>query len=223
MKIQVAHRQASPRTANLPSRARSTLKNLAIVALLGFASLAVLRANATECVPGTLSDYEKLGAQGCQIGDKTFSNFQYQQGVNGLAADKISITPGTIPQTDEPGLFFEAKWIASQNSFVSYNVEALPQGKAITGAGLEMKFGEVTGTGRATVVLDLCQLQDNADSCRAQKLSLKVGLSANGFNTPVDKGQFQQPQSAVRVITPIELTPGKAGSVSLDGFLSIVR
>ncbi len=112
-----------------------------------------------------LSDYEKLGAQGCLIGDKKFSNFQYHQGATGLPSDAISLTPGTTPESDNPGLLFEGKWAAaSEESFVSYDIEAQANGKPITGASLQMQFGEISGTGTATVLADLCPLDGTTES-----------------------------------------------------------
>ncbi len=207
-----------------PSWAGSALKKLAATALLGLATLSFADAKAPDCVPGTLSEYKKLGTTGCVIGDKTFSNFKYHKGVDGLSSKAISLTPGTIPETDEPGLLFEAKWTsASRESFVSYNVEVQPNGKPITGASLQMQFGEIAGTGKVTVLTDLCPFNDATASCESQKLELKVVLSGDGSKTPQDAGQFKEPQKEILVITPIDVAPGQGGSAALDAFMAVFR
>src|SRR4029450_13475225 len=44
-----------------------------------------------SCVQGTAADYEALGATGCTISDKTFSNFVF----NGVPEANITVIPGT--------------------------------------------------------------------------------------------------------------------------------
>ncbi len=222
MKSQIANTETITRTTS--SWAGSTAKKLAATALLTLTTLSFAHAQVADCAPGNLSDYEKLGAQGCMIGEKKFSNFQYHQGAAGLPSDAISLTPGTTPDTDDPGLLFEAKWAsASEDSFVSYNVEAQPNGKPISGASLQMQFGTITGTGSATVLADLCSSDGTADTCGSQKLELKVVLSAHGPKTPAANGQFNEPQRAIRVVTPIDLASGRGGSADLDGFMAVFR
>ena len=195
---------------------------LTSMALLGIAMLSFAQANVPDCTPGTLSDYEKLGATGCLIGDKRFSSFQYHQEAGGLPSSAISVTPGTIPETDDPGILFEGKWSsASQKSYVSYVVEVQPNGKAITGASLEMQFGQITGTGIATVLADLCPVEGASQSCGSQKLELRVVLSAAGAKKPLDKGRFKEPQQQIRVVTPVDVASGSGGSASLDGFMAV--
>ena len=202
----------------------STVKRLVATALLGFATLSIAEVKTPDCAPGKLSEYEKLGAQGCLIGDKKFSNFQYYRGSSRLPSDAISLTPGTIPETDDPGILFEAKWAsASQGSFVSYDVKVEPGGKPITGASLEMQFGQITGTGRATVLTDLCPLDGITDGCGSQKLELKVVLSADRAKKPLDNVRFKESQTEIRVVTPVDVAPGSGGSVTLHGFMAVFR
>jgi len=213
------------RAANItPSWRGSAVKRLAATALLGFATLSLADAKVPDCAPGKLSEYEKLGAKGCLIGDKKFSNFQYHRGPGGLPSDAISLTPGTIPETDDPGILFEAKWAsASQGSFVSYDVKVEPGGKPITGASLEMQFGQITGPGRATVLTDLFPLDGITDSCGSQKLELKVVLSADRSKKPLDNVQFKESQTEIRVVTPVDVAPGSGGSATLRGFMAVFR
>ena len=225
MKSHTANSGTIAPTADVtPSWRATVVKKLAATALLGLATLSFANAQVPDCAPGKLSDYEKMGAQGCLIGDKKFSNFQYHQGATGLPSDAISLTPGTTPDTDDPGLLFEAKWAsASQDSFVSYSVEAQPNGKPITGASLQMQFGTITGTGKAKILTEMCSADGSTDSCGSQKLELKVVLSAKGRKTPEASGQFKEPQRAIRVVTPIDVAPGSGGSADLDGFMSVFR
>lgn len=241
MKSRIANIETTAPTAvAAPSWAANAVKKLAATALLTLTTLSFAHAQVADCAPGKLSDYEKLGAQGCMIGDKKFSNFQYHQGAAGLPSDAISLTPGTTPDTDDPGLLFEAKWTsASEESFVSYDIEAQPNGKPITGASLQMQFGTITGTGSATVLAHLCALGNTTDSCAAlahlcpvddatgacgsQKVELKVVLSARGPKTPAANGQFNEPQRAIRVVIPIDMAPGSGGTADLDGFMAVFR
>jgi hypothetical protein len=193
-----------------------------VTVLLGIAMLSSAQNKAPDCTPGTLSDYERLGATGCLIGDKRFSSFQYHQEAGGLSSSAISVTPGTIPDTDDPGILFEGKWSsASRKSYVSYVVEVQPNGKAITGASLEMQFGQITGTGRATVLADLCPVEGASQTCGGQKLELRVVLSAAGSKKPLDKGRFKEPQQQIRVVSPVDVASGSGGSASLDGFMAV--
>jgi hypothetical protein len=197
-------------------------RTLTATALLGIATLSIAQTRVADCAPGKLSDYEKLGATGCLIGDKRFFNFQYHQEAAGLPSSAISVTPGTIPETDDPGILFEGKWSsASRKSYVSYIVEVQPNGKPITAASLEMQFGEITGTGKATVLADLCPVEGASQSCGGHGLELKVVLSAAGSKKPLDKARFTEPQQQIRVVNPVDVDSGSGGSASLDGFMAV--
>jgi hypothetical protein len=67
-----------------------------LVTLLSLAALAVgvgsTQADAVPCTPGLASAYEALGAAGCQIGDKTFSEFNFTS--TEVLDSQIIITPG---------------------------------------------------------------------------------------------------------------------------------
>ena len=67
-----------------------------LVTLLSLAALAVgvgsTQADAAPCTPGLASAYEALGAAGCQIGDKTFSEFNFTS--TEVLDSQIIITPG---------------------------------------------------------------------------------------------------------------------------------
>jgi len=198
---------------------------LAAAALLVLAMRLFATAQAPDCVPGKLSDYTKLGAQGCVIGDKKFSNFRYHQAPDGLPSALISVTPGTVPDSDDPALLFEAAWVAPsyQGSFVSYTVEVQPKGKPISGATLEMQFGQITGTGEARVVAEICPFADTADNCGAGELKLTVVLNPSQARKVVDSGELQNPTREVRVTSPLSIATGKNGTASLNGFMTVFR
>jgi hypothetical protein len=67
-----------------------------LVTLLSLAALAVgvgsTQADAVPCITGLASAYEALGAAGCQIGDKTFSDFSFTS--TEVPDANITVTPG---------------------------------------------------------------------------------------------------------------------------------
>ena len=201
----------------------TTGKKLVTIVVLVLATLSLAKAQTPECTPGNLSDYEKLGTGGCLLGDKKFSNFSYYHGSNGLPSSSISVTPGTVPDSEDTGILFEGKWTApvSNESFVTYTIEVEPNGKPINGASLQMQSGEITGTGQARVVVELCPLQDSPDSCGSEGLNLKVVLSKAASNQAIDQGQFKSPLTAVRVSTPVDVAPGNGGTAALKGFMTV--
>ena len=191
-----------------------------IAMILAFTSLAAARV--PDCTPGSLSDYEKLGAQGCAIGDKNFSNFTYHRAPNGLAASAISVTPGTVTESDDPALLFEAAWVTpSPGSSLSYQVEVATAGSRISGASLEMQSGQITGTGQAGVTAELHQSSEAPSTCGAAELTLNVVLAGSQRKKALDKGQLKDPARRLCVVTPVSVTPGKSGSASLKGFMTV--
>ena len=225
METQMASRETTEQITRMStSRAATTVKKVAAIVVLVLATLSLATAQIPECAPGTLSDYAMLGPGGCLIGDKKFSNFSYyHRGPNGLPSSSISVTPGTVPDSEDAGILFEGKWTAPvpKESFVTYTIEVQPNGKPIHGASLQMQSGEITGTGQARVVAKLCPMQDSSDSCGSEGLNLKVVLSKAASNHPVDQGQFKSPLTAVRVSTPVDVFPGSGGSAALKGFMTV--
>ena len=110
MKTQTANRETIAQITRMnTSRAATTVKRVAAIVVLVLATLSLATAQIPECAPGTLSDYEMLGTGGCLIGDKKFSNFSYHRGPNGLPSSSISVTPGTVPDSEDAGILFEGK------------------------------------------------------------------------------------------------------------------
>lgn len=85
------------------------MRSVVFVSATALATFAPLAAEAAPCGAGTLADYINLGAGGCTVDDKLFSNFQLALGPNdGRAtvpkADQIAIA--TINEPLNPGLRF---------------------------------------------------------------------------------------------------------------------
>ncbi len=191
-------------------------------AVLAVASLAA--AQVPDCVPGKLSDYERLGARGCAIGDKIFSNFSYHRAPDGLPSSAVLVTPGTVPDSNDSALLFEATWLTSSSgSSVSYDVEAAPEGKPLSGASLEMQFGQVTGTGQGRVAAELRLSTASANRCGPIQMTLTVFLEASQSKKAADKGQLGNPARQLCVLTTVSIAPGKNGSASMDGFMTILH
>ena len=203
-------------------RGSRIVKRAASLALLLLATFSFASAQVPDCAPGKLSDYEMLGTQGCAVGENRFANFRYQQASGGLASSAISVTPGTSPDNDDPGLLFEAKWVApSQQSSVSYMVDVQAKGKPISGATLQMQFGEITGVGEAKVETEICPLAASADNCGAPELKLQVVLSTGPARKVSDTGQLNGPTRQLRVVHLLSVVAGKGGTASFNGFMAV--
>jgi hypothetical protein len=190
-------------------------------ALIVLAALSLATAQAQDCAPGKLSDYEKLGAKGCALGKNHFSNFTYRQASDGLPAAAISVTPGTVPDSGDPGLLFEAAWVAPsyRGSSVAYTVEVQPSGMPISGVSLEMQFGQITGTGEARVGAHVYPLVGVPDA--SADLKLDVFLGPGQGKKASDSGEFKNPVRQLRVISPLTIAAGKGGTASLKGFTTV--
>ena len=179
------------------------------------------QAQVADCGPAKLSDYLAMGPQGCAIGNLRFSHFIYSPAPNGPPANAISVTPGTTPENDDPGLLLEAAWATpSAGSSVSYSVEVAPGRKPVSGASLQMQLGQVTGTGKANVTAELHPTADSG-ACGPTQLTLSVFLDATHAKRAVDDGQLKEPARQLCVVTPVSLTPGKQGSAKLQGFMTV--
>ncbi len=200
-------------------------RKLAAVALFVFVSF-ITAAGQTpipECVPGKLSEYLKLPPQGCTVGNYIFSDFRYHPSPGALPAGAISLTAGIAPGTSDPGLFVEAKWAAPlrPGSSLSYRVGLQPQGVAIVGVGLEMQFGQITGTGEAEVSTEVCPLEGAPDTCSPGGFKLRVLVAASDAKKVQDSGQFTRPTRYLKVVNVLSAVTGKNGSASFDGFMAV--
>jgi hypothetical protein len=179
-------------------------------------------AQALECVPGSLAFYQAPGSQGCVVGDARFSNFKYRQ-ADGLAAPSINLTPGTAPDSNDPGLLVEGAWTTpSQGSSISYTVEIL-RGKLIDGGTLEMQFGQISGTGEARVVTQICAPVEGSDSCVTGSLKLQVLLTAGTEKRVRQTSRIATPLRQVEVVSAISLANGNNGTANISGFLTALH
>ena len=204
------------------SKTAGLVKWVVILIVFTMSVVSAGMAQVPDCTPGKLSDYEMLGAQGCTVGQSRFSNFRYHQATSGLPSSAISITPGTSPDNDDPGMLFEAKWVApSTQSSVSYTVDVQPKGKPINGATLQMQFGDITGTGEAKVVTEICPQAASTDNCGAPELKLQVVLSTGAAKKVSDTGQLNGSTRQLRVVHLVSVAAGKGGSASFNGFMAV--
>jgi hypothetical protein len=194
---------------------------LAVVALAGISEAA---AQVPDCDSAKLTEYLKLGADGCAVGKYRLSNFEYRPGPDGLSASAISVTAGISPGSDDPGILIEGNWSRPlrQPSTISYNVEPLPAGRLLDGATLEMQFGQVTDTGEASVATEVCPAVTTSDRCAVADVKLHVTLSA-AQRRASNNGRLAGPASHLRVTDTISLAAGKNGSASFTGFMLVLH
>ena len=117
-----------------------------------------------SCTVDPLSAYIGLGSAGCVIDDKVFANFTYTSlalgGAKVPAASEITVTP--IEAALDPGLLFEANWIAMSipegvASTIGYSVSVLPGGNLIKDASLTLRGSSVDAAGEVVEVVEgLC-------------------------------------------------------------------
>jgi PEP-CTERM motif len=116
------------------------------------------------CTVDPLSAYIGLGSAGCVIDDKVFANFTYTPlalgGAKVPTASEITVTP--IRASLDPGLLFEANWIAMSitegvGSTIGYSVSVLPGGNLIKDASLTLRGSSVDAAGEVVAVVEgLC-------------------------------------------------------------------
>jgi hypothetical protein len=181
-------------------------------------------ASVPECVPGKLADYEKLGSQGCRIGDIQFSAFTRGAASNGLSSRAISITPGTSIDSTDPALVFEAPWVGRPQTATlvfSYKVSALPPAKPLIAASLQMQYGEITGTGEASIRAQI--VPSAARSFGDMSVHLQLKLAADLGKKDTDEADLRAPATELRVSQSVVLASGKNGSARINGFMTVFQ
>jgi len=173
---------------------------VAILATAGYMLVVPATSEATLCIPGTMESYVALGATGCTIDDKTFSNFAYS---NDVPSGGVSVTP--VPISGNPGVTFTGPWVLTGTSsstpkflFALINFEATTTSgaKSITDASLTVSWSG-TGTFNADVYEHLCVGLSLAPNCVSNG-SLHVGN--NGM--PITDSETFTPVSVVSVGGP---------------------
>jgi hypothetical protein len=173
-------------------------------------------------VPGKLADYEKLGPQGCRIGDIRFTDFTRSKTSTGLLSRAISITPGTAIDSTDPALLLEGPWLGKTlptSVALSYKVSAMPPAKPFIAASLQMQFGQIDGTGEATIIAAVRPA--SGSDAGALKLQLKVG--ANVAKKDSDEADLATPVTELRVTESVSITSGKNGSARVNGFMTVFQ
>lgn len=205
------------------SKAAGLVKAVLVAMALSRVLATGAQAQAPECISGSLAFYEALAARGCVVGDAKFSNFKYEQ-ADGLPAASINLTPGTAPDSSDPGLLVEGAWTnpSSKGSSISYTVE-IQRGKPINGGTLEMQFGQITGTGEARVVTRICAASEVSDGCADGSLKLQVVLSAGPEKRVSASGRLALPQRQVRVVSALSILNGKNGTASFNGYMTVLH
>jgi len=119
--------------------------------LLGTTLFAGAAGAAPACVAdGTLASYIALGAGGCTVGDKLFSDFSYHVTLGPLPdATAVVVVPVT-PSANIEGLEFEAGWTAlagtTTDFALSYNVSTTSGRATIEDATLTASANDIIGT-----------------------------------------------------------------------------
>jgi hypothetical protein len=130
----------------------------------------------------------------------------------------FSVAGAQVPDC-APASFRTTKCLA--RSSVSYIVDVRPKGKPISGATLQMQFGEITGAGEAKVDTEICPLAASADNCGAPELKLQVVLSTGPARKVSDTGQLNGSTRQLRVVHLLSVAAGKGGTASFNGFMAI--
>ena len=175
-----------------------------------------------ECAPGKLSDYEKLGPQGCRIGDIRFTEFSRSKTSTGLLSRAISVTPGTAIDSTDPALLLEGPWLGKVQAstvLISYKVSALPPARPFIAASLQMQFGQIDGTGEATIAATARP----ASGSDVGVLKLQLKLGANVAKKDNDEADLATPATELRVMESVSVTSGKNGSARVNGFMTVFQ
>ena len=170
------------------------------------------------CAPtASLQDYLNMGAGGCTIEDKIFSDFSYsssaQGGATAIAASGITVTPITTPL--DPGLQFQANWSASSgqvsDSSIGFTVTTLSGAALIEDASIVQLGGSVVGTGTANLGEGICV----GFNCQNTTFTLNTLNTTDAALIKLGDHQIFTPTGQVRATKDI----GVAGNGS--GFASV--
>jgi hypothetical protein len=206
-------------------RVRPMAKHLA----LNFARLAAVllfalpcSCQVPECIPGKLSDYEKLGPQGCSVGDVIVSQFTRTNPRRGLPSRSIAVTPGTSIDSTDPGILIEGPWTAGADTewSVSYNITVQPKAQPIVSTKLQMQYGTASGTGQATVEAVFCPPGTQAD-CGGNGLKLQLSIGTDQEKKVDAAGDLPTSAREVHVTESVKISGGRTGSARVNGFMTV--
>src|ERR1051326_3647234 len=186
--------------------------------LLSVAAGAILQTAAwgAACVTGTIATYEALGSAGCNIGDKTFSDFTFVSSASGGAtaptAAGVTVTPVTIG--GEIGLQFNALWTAGSNqtadTTIGFDVAVTGGGAfLIDDASTVQSSSGFTGTGSASVTEGIC----GPVPCSPTTSTTTINTAGT---TQLSDHIVFSPTGSVHAVKDIGVSGGTAGTASIS-------
>jgi len=178
---------------------------------------AAIASAAPACVQGTMADYLLL-PEGCEIGDKVFSQWQYLGsavgGATAIPASGVSILP--ITTALNPGFLFSAGWIAQPgqivDSHITYTVTVPRTGFALHDLHLEITGYAFVNDGSVTV--------SETSNPVLSGTPLVVYASAALGVVPVDSSVFTPTFGSWVFTKDILVSGGQAGLGTLSGVIN---
>jgi PEP-CTERM motif len=193
---------------------------LLLLFLFGFS--ASLTWATPACVDGTtLASYVALGATGCQIGDKIFSDFSYAPtSINTAPVPATSVVVDTVGPSGETisgsriGLQFNAPWTAgtgaANDGAITFLVTVASGGPILIEDAALAQVSAISGTGAASVGESGC----GPTPCTVGQWTLMTFNATTGSQAS-DHTIFT-PTGSIEVTKDISATGGSNGSASLS-------
>ena len=128
-----------------------------LICVAGLAALSTLATAAPLCLPGTLSTYVGLGADGCMLGSNTVSAFTVLAPITGATAispNLISVSP--INSSLNPGLTFTTSVTAEQNQIFQLLLMYQISGFGFTSDSVSLSGASSRGNGAVTEIQNSC-------------------------------------------------------------------
>ncbi len=185
-------------------------------------------ANAAQCVVGTFSAYEALGATGCEIGGVNFSYFDLLVttvvNANNIGAGQIIVTP--LDGLNGPQLNFSANWGAS--GLAASYLATLSFRATTTGGSIYLSSSNLTTDVSRTGLAGIASVAEV--NCLGGLLNpggtlcLGGGITATGTaiasllntNVAASIGPFNNHVTMVDVVKVISLTGAIGSSASIN-------
>ncbi len=180
----------------------------------------------------TLASYVALGTNGCEIGDKVFSNFEYSGsnqnaltiGAASINVDTLGFTTGMDPAelgNANIGLQFSAGWSVSngaeQDSLITFTVTVINgAGMAITDAAVAQTSSGASGSGSsASVTEGGCANTTQNPNCTPGVWSVLTFQNGSG-GTQTSQDVMIAPSGSINVSKDITVTALTGGQASLS-------
>jgi hypothetical protein len=180
----------------------------------------------------TLASYVALGANGCEIGDKVFSNFEYSGsntnaitiGAANINVDTLGFTTGMDPAefaNANIGLQFSAGWAVSngaeQDSLITFTVTVINgAGMAITDAAVAQTSSGASGSGSsASVTEGGCANTIQNSNCTPGVWNVLTFKNGSG-GTQTSQDVMIAPSGSINVSKDITVTALAGGQASMS-------